>query len=77
MEIELSEDLQHYKESIAMGLNAKQLIWRLCEMLLRIKLLFCEDRVHTQAADKYIALLFFFVRLCVNGSEAFEHQLGR
>ena len=23
MEIELSEDLQHYKESIAMGLNAK------------------------------------------------------
>lgn len=27
MEIELSEDLQHYKESIAMGLNAKQLIY--------------------------------------------------
>ena len=27
MEIELSEDLQHYKESIAMGLNVKQLIY--------------------------------------------------
>ena len=27
MEIELSEDLQHYKESIAMGLNAKQLLY--------------------------------------------------